>query len=280
MPPSLPAESHIGRVALRVADGEPVVDFYRDVVGLAVLDESGDSTTLGVEGEPSLVVREDPDLEGRSEDAAGLYHTAFRVPDRAALGDALHRIRADWHLDGAADHLVSEALYCTDPAGNGVEVYRDRPREEWPRGEGGGVEMATDPLDLGAVAGVAAGESVAPAGTDVGHVHLEVTSLSEFAAVYEEGVGFTLQTTMPGARFVGAGGYHHHVGANVWQHRSDPAAGEGLDWFEVVVPDDEALVAVGERLENAAVALEERDDWLALEDEDGIGVRVRSDRPA
>jgi catechol 2,3-dioxygenase len=292
---SLPAETRLGRAAIRVAGLDETIAFYRDVVGLTALDRDDETAVLGVaagsadagrDAVPLLVLEHDPDLPERGRDEAGLFHTAFRVPSRAALGEALARVRDRWRLDGASDHRVSEALYLTDPEGNGVEIYRDRPREEWPVAEDGTVTMTTDPLDLEAVAAAAAsaadsGDRVPP-GTDLGHVHLEVTSLSAFEAVYVDGLGFALGMTGPNVRFVAAGGYHHHLGANTWRGRTTPAAGRGLAWFEVVVPDAAALAAVRERLAAVAsdgavdVRVNERADGIEVADADGISVRVRT----
>lgn len=295
----LPAGTRIGRAALRVADLDETTAFYRDVVGLAVLDRTPERATLGVDGTPLLVLKRDADRPARSRTDAGLFHTAFRVPSRAALGEALGRVRERWRLDGASDHLVSEALYLDDPEGNGVEIYRDRPREEWPVDERGGVRMATEPLDVEGVAAAASdgreagevdgGDPVdrAPAGTDVGHVHLEVTSLTAFEAVYVDGLGFEVGTSGPDVRFVAAGGYHHHLGANAWRGRTTAATGRGLAWFEVVVPDETALGAVRSRLDAVAAegeresevefTVEERADGIAVADADGIEVRVRTE---
>jgi catechol 2,3-dioxygenase len=233
----------------------------------------------------------------------GCSNDAFRVPDRAALGDALKRVRERWRLDGASDHGVSEALYLSDPEGNGVEIYRDRPREQWPSGDDSRVAMITEPLDLEAVAAAGASTSspppsAAPPGTDLRHGHLEVTSLSAFEGFYVEGVGFEPQATMSSARFVGAGGYHHHVGANVSNGRSAPAAGHGLAWFEVVLPREigDHMAAVGwprtrvvrgrppgeAALESVRSRLADRDAPVSVTDEgfeatdpDGIRVRFR-----
>ncbi|ELZ43907.1 glyoxalase/bleomycin resistance protein/dioxygenase [Halorubrum californiense DSM 19288] len=291
----LPAETRIGRAALRVADLDETTAFYRDVVGLAVLDRDAERATLGAGGTPLLVLERDADRPARSRTDAGLFHTAFRVRSRAALGEALGRVGERWRLDGASDHLVSEALYLDDPEGNGVEIYRDRPREEWPRAEDGTVRMATDPLDVEGVAaaatdgsgdGGAGSEALvdrAPADTDVGHVHLEVTSLSAFEAVYVDGLGFETGMSGPDVRFVAAGGYHHHLGANTWRGRTTPAAGRGIAWFEVVVPDAAALETIRARLGavategDAEFAVAERDDGIAVTDADGIEIRVRTE---
>ncbi|WP_418284213.1 VOC family protein [Halorubrum sp. DTA46] len=306
----LPAGTRIGRAALRVADLDETTVFYRDVVGLVVLDRDDETAVLGVAAGPGdadsaaraadadsdpvplLVLTRDPDRPERGPTEAGLFHTAFRVPSRAALGEALGRVRDRWRLGGASDHLVSEALYLDDPEGNGVEIYRDRPREDWPVADDGTVQMATEPLDTEGVAAAAgeptdAGDSGpadrVPLGTDLGHVHLEATSLSAFEAVYVDGLGFEVGMTGPDVRFVAAGGYHHHLAANTWRGRTTPAAGRGLAWFEVIVPDATALNAVRTRLDAVAsggdvdLAVDEREDGIAVTDADGIEVRVRTE---
>jgi catechol 2,3-dioxygenase len=269
----LPDGTRVGRSALRVADLDEVTAFYRDVVGLDVLDRSAGTATLGAGGTALLLVAAD---EGAGAAGPGLYHNAFRVPSRAALGDALGRVRERWELDGASDHRVSEALYFADPEGNGVEVYRDFPRESWPATEDGRAGMATDPLDLPAVEAAAAGEDRVPAGTDLGHVHLEVSSLDAAREFYVDALGFALRDTYPGAMFVAAGGYHHHIGANVWNERTGPAEGRGLSWFEVVVPE-RGLDAARERLAAHGYAPTETDDGIAVTDPDGLEVRLRAE---
>lgn len=276
-PDSLPDGTHIGRSALRVESLGEMSDFYQDIVGLRILSQSDGTVTLGVDGAPLLVLEREKGLKERPRTAAGLYHNAFRVPSRGALGDALERVQQNWHLDGASDHKVSEALYLTDPEGNGVEIYCDLPREQWPITDDGRVQMGTDPLDLDRVESSASGGSRAPPGTDVGHVHLEVTSLEGFEEFYVETLGFEVQTSYPGAMFVSAGGYHHHVGANVWNNRSRPVQGRGLSWFEVVVTGEEALLTVRERLAASCVPFSKTDDGIAVTDADGIEIRLRTE---
>jgi len=272
---TLPAGIHIGRTALTVSNLGELADFYRDVVGLAVLSRDDTTAVLGVEGTPLLILEHDPDAPTRHRSGAGLFHNAFRVPSRAALGDALARIREHWQLGGASDHGVSEALYLTDPEGNGIEIYRDYPREDWPRGDDGRIRMGTYHLDLEPLEAAAAGKSGLPAGTDVGHVHLEVSSLGAFSEFYVDSLGFEVQTDMPAARFVGAGGYHHHLGANTWNHRTGPVSGRGLSWFEVVLPDTESLAVIRERIEGSQCSLTETDPGFSVTGPDEIQVRFR-----
>jgi len=273
----VPETARVGRTALTVTDLDETVDFYRDVVGLAVLTRTETEATLGVDGTPLLVLERDADAPPRSRGQAGLFHNAFRVPTRAALGAALERIRDRWQLDGASDHDVSEALYLTDPEDNGVEIYADRPREEWPRADDGTVEMGTAPLDLDALAAESDRATAVPAGTTVGHVHLEASSLDAARAFYVDALGLGVQVASSQALFLAAGDYHHHLGVNAWNGRSEPAGRRGLAWFEFVVPDEETLTTVRRRLDGSEIATSERADGIELTGPDGIPVRIRTE---
>jgi catechol 2,3-dioxygenase len=272
----LPPETRIGRVALRVADLASPVEFYRDVIGLTVQERTPERAVLGA-GDPLLVLDRVPDLPDRPETAAGLFHLAVRVPSREALGDALARVEEGWQLTGASDHGVSEALYLRDPEGNGVEIYRDRERAAWPTAAHG-VEMDTRPLDLDALRAAVAGDAPdrVPGDTDIGHVHLEVTSLPEAQAFYVDSLGLGVrQEWGDDALFVAAGDYHHHVGLNTWNGRTTATEGRGLDWFELVVPDGETLAGVRDRLAGAGAPISDSGNGLAVEDPDGIEIRLR-----
>jgi catechol 2,3-dioxygenase len=271
---SLPDGTRVGRVALDVADLDGAATFYEDAVGLATLADSEDRVTLGAGEDPLLELRAAPDAEPRPGDAAGLFHVAYRVPARGALGDALGRLRESGRMSGASDHIVSEALYARDPEGNGVEVYRDRPRDEWDRKADGRPRIDTLPLALDDLADDADGDRAAPPGTDVGHVHLEVTDLDDAHAFYVDALGFDRVERVAGALFVAAGGYHHHVGLNVWNRRSAPASGRGLAWFEVVVPGEAALAAAVDRVAAAGYAVTETDAGATVADPAGVEVRL------
>jgi catechol 2,3-dioxygenase len=261
---------HVGRVALRVTDLDRMVAFYEDVIGLETLDRADDRAVLGVD-DPLLILLAAPDLPARGPDETGLFHTAFRVPSRAALGDALDRIEAEWRLDGASDHHVSEALYLSDPEDNGVEVYRDRPRDDWPVDDDGRVGMDTLPLALDPLRDAATGAERAPSGTDIGHVHLEVSDLDAARSFYVDDLGLRVRQAMPSALFLAVDEYHHHVGCNVWNGRSTPAASRGLAWVELVVDDAEAV-----RARLAPEAVTERPDGIEVSDPDGLSIRLRT----
>jgi catechol 2,3-dioxygenase len=277
--PGLPAETSVGRVALDVADLDRLVEFYTAVVGLDVRDRTADRAVLGAGDTPLFELDREPERPARTATAAGLFHTAVRVPSRAALGDALVRIESQGALAGASDHRVSEALYLRDPEDNGIEVYCDRPRTEWPT-RAGRVAMDTRPLDLDALRTAAGGADRVPPGTDVGHVHLEVTDLAATRSFYVDTLGLGVRQEVDGALFLAAGDYHHHVGLNTWNGRSTVAAGRGLDWFELHVPA-EALPTVRRRLDEAGVDvagsgvdIAESGTGFAVEDPDGIGIRI------
>ncbi len=241
------APMEIGRVALTVNDAGVVGAFYEEALGLRRLDADGDRVRLGAGKRAFLELREDRHARRATPREAGLFHTAFLLPDRRALARwVVHAASQGVRLQGASDHLVSEAIYLADPEGNGIEAYADKPREVWPT-EAGRVRMATERLDFEALARDADGPwTGAPEGTVVGHVHLQVGEVAEAERFYSGTLGFPVTTRYPGAAFFGAGGYHHHLAANVWSsrgagRRSGPAT--GLAELEIVA-DPEPLTAL------------------------------------
>jgi catechol 2,3-dioxygenase len=223
---SLPADAHIGQVSLTVRDLDRSLLFYKDVLGFV---EQGDpkegvastAVALGPPGGRTLIeLHERTDAIAKPRRSAGLYHFAILVPSRAALGRSLRRLAEKrWPISGAADHLVSEALYLSDPDDLGIEIYRDRPRDSW-RMVDGEMAMATDPLDLEAIHNEPGAETPwrgLEAGTVMGHVHLHVPHIDTAEAFYCGRIGFDpIVRRYPGALFVSAGGYHHHLGLNTW----------------------------------------------------------------
>jgi catechol 2,3-dioxygenase len=217
----LPDDAHIGQVSLTVGNLERSVAFYRDVLGFHESKRDGGISYLGAAGGGTLLeLHELPGAIAKPRRSAGLYHFAILVPSRAALGRSLRRLtERRWPMTGASDHLVSEALYLNDPDGLGIEIYRDRPRGEWPV-RNGQLQMATDPLDLQAVHDEPGAETAwggLESGTAIGHVHLHVPHLDTAEALYCGRIGFEpMVRGYPGALFVAAGGYHHHLGLNTW----------------------------------------------------------------
>lgn len=249
---SLPASTRMGEVHLAVRRLEASLAYYRDVLGFRVLDASGDRAVLGSD-RPLLVLTEEPEARPRPRGVAGLYHVAYLLPSRGDLARFVARIAADrTPVQGASDHLVSEAVYLGDPDGHGIEVYADRPRDAWPRA-GGAIRMATEPLDLEGLlreTGDAAWKGLPPTAV-VGHVHLNVGDVAAADAFYRGRVGFDRTATYPGASFLAAGGYHHHLAVNAWEGAGAPPAPPGtlgLRRFTLEVPDREAAEALRARL--------------------------------
>ena len=278
----LPAETRLGAIRLRAGDVGLLRDFYERAIGLRALESSDGAVLLGA-GDGALVeLVSDPDAPARPPRTTGLFHLALLVPARADLARALRRVfEAGWHLSGASDHLVSEALYLSDPEGNGIELYRDRPREEWPH-QGDEVAMATLPLDLEGLLAEPGGDTDAPAmpeGTVLGHVHLQVSDLDSAAAFWVDALGLDVTASLyPGALFVSAGGYHHHVGLNTWAGVGaprPPAGARGLDRIEVVLPDTESYAAARERL-SAVAEVRDLDGGAVAEDPSGNAVLLRA----
>jgi catechol 2,3-dioxygenase len=274
----------IGTVRLTVSDLSRARDFYERVIGLHASEVRDGTLALGTGGALATVeLKGDLQASPLNRRATGLYHLAILVPSRRDLAFALARLAdARWPLDGASDHLVSEAVYLSDPDRNGIEIYRDRPREQWPR-TGDQLEMATLPLDLRDVLGeLSDGEDLqrlAPEGTRIGHVHLQVADLAESEAFYSGVLGFDVTVRgYPGALFVSAGGYHHHIGMNTWHSAGappPPPGSVGLRSFEVVLPDAPALAAVLERVRAADIPVAPADRGALVRDPSGNGVLLR-----
>jgi catechol 2,3-dioxygenase len=231
--------THPGAVRLRAADAPALADFYETTLGLERLGE----VALGAGGRPLVELEPDPGAPPRPPRTTGLFHLAILVPNRPELGAALRRIAATgWGLTGASDHLVSEALYLEDPEGNGIEIYRDRPRDEWNYVDGE-LQMATLPLDLRAIAAEAPSEATPMSGeTTMGHVHLNVADIDDSRRFYVDTLGFdvTVDSYM-GALFVSAGGYHHHLGLNIWNGPGalpPPVGARGLAHFRLITGED------------------------------------------
>jgi catechol 2,3-dioxygenase len=262
-PVAIDPRTMMGTVRLTVTDVSRSRSFYERALGLCASDLADGSVALGAVDGPALVeLSGDSSAQPLDRRATGLFHLAVLVPSRLDLAFALARLSAaEWPLDGASDHLVSEALYLSDPDGNGIEIYRDRSREQWRR-ENGELQMATLPLDLRGIADELSSASSpqrhAPAATRIGHTHLQVSELRDTEAFYAGVLGFDVVVrSYPGALFVSAGGYHHHLGLNTWHSRgsaAQPPGSVGLRSFEIVLPDQAALDAVLQRVSNAGLA--------------------------
>ncbi|HEU4721836.1 MAG TPA: VOC family protein [Gemmatimonadaceae bacterium] len=283
-PVSLPDAIRLGQVRLQVSDLAQSLEYYTSVLGLTPRETGAGSAALYVaDGASPLVelVERRGIAPVRANSRLGLYHFAILLPDRAALGRFLaHLVRTGTRL-GASDHLVSEALYLRDPDGLGIEVYADRPRSTW-RVVNGELAMATEPLDTAGV--LAAGQDAPwggmPAGTVMGHVHLHVGDIDLASRFYHETIGLDRMVwSYPGALFLAAGGYHHHLGVNTWAGRAASASDDDarlLDW-RIVLPTDAHARVVAERVEAAGYRIvRDREGWLAS-DPWGIDLRLVAD---
>jgi len=269
----------IGSVDLAVSDLQRSADFYERVLGLPVIERDEHTVKLGADpAHPALMLSAVPSSVGIPPRSSGLYHVAWLHPSRAALADTVRRIvGARWRFDGASDHGVSEALYLSDPDGLGIEIYVDRPREQWQRpADGQGVEMVTLALDVDDLLAQGAAETtatVAP-GTGIGHVHLKVADVPRANAFYRDALGFEEQALLPSAAFVSAGGYHHHLGLNSWESRGGqptPENAPGLRRVDFELSDVGAVDALERGLSDAGLAQEskrEPDGSLSLSDPD------------
>jgi catechol 2,3-dioxygenase len=277
--------THVGAVRLRVADIDALTAFYERVVGLRTLERQNGRVALGAGDGAALVeLVSAPGAPPAPPVSTGLFHLAILVPTRAELAAAIRRLSgAGWQLTGASDHLVSEALYLNDPEGNGIEIYRDRPREEWRHAPSGELAMATLPLDLRDVltetVALENGPGPMASGTRIGHVHLRVSELESAERFYAGALELEVMVrSYPGALFVAAGGYHHHIGLNIWQSAGAPAPPEGalgLEHYELVLPDEPERDRLVQSLEADAEPLE-LEDGVRATDPSGNRVLLRT----
>ncbi|WP_337100010.1 VOC family protein [Paenibacillus sp. YIM B09110] len=282
----------LGEVKLRVSNLERSIRFYEDIVGLKLLvhSDDGQSAMLGVASENEeaakilLVLEEIPNaVIPRRRSHAGLYHFALLLPDRKSLSLVARHLTSAGIPIGQADHLVSEALYISDPDHHGIEIYADRPREEWQRDAKGDYVMANAPINWDSLLAASQGEnwSGLPFGTVMGHIHLHVSDLGSSRAFYIDKFGFDIvgdyKETMQ-ALFISAGGYHHHIGMNVWAGvgASLPGADSvGLDYYTIVFPNAEARKQLLEHLRSNGITVTERGEIAIVYDPTGIEIRLR-----
>lgn len=271
----LPEAFGYGAVGLAVTEIERSLDYYRRRIGMEMIERDGSRATLGAGGRRLLELEERAGAE-RDVQAADLFHVAFLLPSRAALGRRLqHLLATQTPLTGASDHGVSEALYLRDPDGHGLELYADRPRATWyPNGQ---LRLETTALDLddllaaGRASGIPAGGL--DAGTVVGHVHLETCDLDRSKAFYVDRLGFAVTAERPGATFMSVAGYHHHLAVNTWGRKTRPAPANshyiGMLWYEIEVgaPD---VAALAEGFGQAVPA----DGPLIINDPNGLAIHV------
>ena len=272
--------AYIDHSHLVVRDLPMVSSWYQQIMGLTPIDKTASGETLGVAGRPLLTLTTQGNAAVAPRNAPGLFHTAFLVPDRAELGRWLaHIAHNNVPLQGASDHLVSEAIYLGDPEGNGIEVYRDRPRQEWNYIDDGMVKMATLPLDLQALYDEAPKDrwDGMAHGTAIGHIHLQVSDIPQANAFFRDVLGLDLMATYPGASFFASGKYHHHVGANIWNSRGAPKRQDnmtGLADYTVHFNDPAKLETAITRLEALEIPVTRTGATVSLVDPWGIGLKL------
>lgn len=273
----------IGEIEIYVAELQRALHYYQDGLGFKLISQDGGQAVLGAGERRLLTLLEKPGAR-HVPNTTGLYHFAILLPSRRALAEVLfHLAEGGTEIEGASDHGVSEALYLTDPDGNGIELYRDRRRHDWPVDDLGKVQMGVEALDVDSLVlelkdGVAEWQGL-PDKTVIGHVHLHVRDLLEAEKFYTRVLGFQLMLRYAsGAIFVSAGGYHHHIGLNTWAGKGappPPADATGLRWFEILLPDLPALEAIQARLAEAGIPSEPQDGGLLIHDPSQNGILLK-----
>ena len=274
--------TYIGAVNLSVSDLEKAGDYYRRVLGLQLIHAEPGRLDLGAGEHILLRLFEMPGAQ-RSPHATGLYHFALRVPSRLELARTLRNLSENKaYFVGFADHYVSEALYLADPDGHGIEIYRDRPREQWLDGRGQ-LKMTTDPLDLEGLIKELASDSRPWQGIDpetvMGHIHLQVDNIPQTRDFYSNVLGFGVMADMGSAAFLSAGGYHHHIGMNTWTSAGGPPAPENslhLLEYEIILPDAAGLEQVTQQLDQAGYPYTHNNRSLELKDPAHINIELKT----
>jgi catechol 2,3-dioxygenase len=282
--PSLEAHKaplHVSHVELIVRDLTFVETYYIETLGFAVVARGDGFVGLGVDGVELLRLQHHPNATLRHRRATGLFHTAFLLPNRAKLGAWLKSaIERRVEFDGASDHGVSDALYLTDPEGNGVEIYADRPRETWHTADGT-IPLITEPMDVKAV--LAAGATLPaaqalPSGTRIGHIHLSVGDIRTAEPFFREGLGLDLIAQRDAARFMSTGGYHHHIAINTWMSAGSGRRVDGTTGLSAYTlqstdsTDAERRIA---RLSKLGATFSRRDRDVTVSDPNGVAMTIK-----
>lgn len=271
-----PPVTFVGQVNLKVQDLQRALTFYKEVIGFKVLEQTERSAKLTADGKTVLLSIEQPaDVIPKQGRTAGLYHFALLLPSRADLGRVLkHLLQVDYPLQGASDHLVSEALYLADPDGNGIEIYSDRPASDWDWNDNS-VVMATEPMDAKNVLaeGLNGSWIGLPEGTVMGHIHLHVSELGKTAEFYTNGLGFEIVCRYGSqALFISSGKYHHHIGLNTWNGVGAPvpkANSVGLESYTLMLPNEESVNETVAQLEKIGAAVTEENGSYVTSDPSG-----------
>lgn len=260
----------VGELSINVMNLARSLTFYQDIIGFNILQKTERKVVLTSDSKTPLVTLVQPiEVTEKEMRTTGLYHFALLLPSRADLSRFLHHLLKKQYKFAASDHAVSEALYLSDPDGNGIEIYRDRPTSEW-SWSGNDVKMVTEPLDYKSL--LAESElswGKLPSKSLIGHIHLHVKDLDEAENYYTDGLGFSLVSRYPGALFISTGKYHHHLGLNIWNGTNAPAPTEnsvGLNWFSLVCADEETRKEKVKQLQQiGATVVKEKEDYLTVD---------------
>ncbi|POO56344.1 VOC family protein [Agrobacterium rosae] len=277
---ALTRPAYVGQAHLVVRDLPLVSEFYQNIIGLSIIEKSPSGEVLGVNGQPLLTLTTSQNATRAPSGAAGLFHTAFLMPSRSDLALWLtHVAHNNVGLQGASDHLVSEAIYLADPEGNGIEVYRDRSPEEWTYQPDGTVAMSTLRLNLQELYDSAPKATFAKAadGTAIGHIHLQVGDIPQADAFYQDVLGLKIMARYPGASFFGSGAYHHHVAANIWNSRGAVARSDnmtGLSGYSLKFNEKAEFDKTLAALDKMEIATERQSDGIVVKDPWGIGLKL------
>lgn len=272
----LPEETGIAQVHLRVSNLQSSLDYYQRSLGFQIHKIGTHTAQLGAGKDNLLVLTEIPEAV-RAPRHTGLYHFAILLPSRLELAKTLQHLKdSGTRIDGASDHLVSEALYLSDPDGNGIEIYRDRPKSEWSF-NGEKIRMVVDPLDSDGILAELGENQVEwhglPAETRIGHMHLRVARIQEAEEFYIRVIGFDLMARYgSSASFLSAGGYHHHLGINTWESLNappPPTNAVGMESYSIELPDEERQAEVRQRVDSAGIEHEMSDGRLSVQDPSG-----------
>ncbi|QJD87013.1 VOC family protein [Cohnella herbarum] len=284
MSQSIHADTVLGQLKLKVRDLQRSIRFYKEIIGFRVLREEAGIAHMTVNGKSTFLILEEV------QDAApvarrsttGLYHFAILVPTREQLGLSLRKLAESGVQVGQGDHLVSEALYLSDPDHNGIEIYRDRPRSEWKKDAEGNYIMGTDPVDIKGLLELAGNKpwtGLSPE-TILGHIHLHVSELSASKTFYCDILGFDVVADVSkkmGAYFISAGGYHHHIGMNIWAGvgaPQPPANSTGLAFYTIVLPTEGELERILAQLGTSGIPFAQEADYWRVNDPSGIEIRL------
>jgi catechol 2,3-dioxygenase len=278
-----PPVTFVSQVNIKVQNLKRSLTFYQEVIGFKVYEETERSAKLTADGKTVLLSIEQPsDVTPKKGRTTGLYHYALLLPDRTDLAKVMkHLLKSGYPLQGASDHLVSEALYLADPDGNGIEIYTDRPASKWEWNEQH-VVMATEALDAENLLEEGKEETWngLPEGTVMGHIHLHVAELVKTEEFYTKGLGFEVVSRYgPQALFISSGKYHHHIGLNTWNGvgaPKPPANSVGLESYTLVLPDEVSLKDTVARLEEIGAQVEDENGIFITADPSGNQIRLET----